>query len=92
MSEQTAENSRRDQRIVRHMKALEAALGQEEAYQQALNGVRDDNSLTPPQREAIYKTLAQQSLLWYIEALSGKPVDVEELATQLEAQANASNP
>ncbi|TNE46689.1 MAG: hypothetical protein EP343_22505 [Deltaproteobacteria bacterium] len=91
MSDPTSENSRRDQRIVRHMKALEAALGNEEAYQQALNGIRDDNALTGPQREAIYKTLAQQSLLWYIEALKGEPVDVEELASQLHAQTSSNS-
>lgn len=83
MSESKPSQERRDQRIVRHIKALAAALGQEEAYQQALNGVRDDNGLTEAQREAIYKTLAQQSLLWYIEACSGKPVNFSELSAKL---------
>ena len=83
MSDQA--NQRRDQRIVRHIKALQEGLGHEEAYQQALNGIRDDNGLSDAQREAIYKTLAQQSLLWYIEAATGNPVNVEELVQKLNA-------
>lgn len=89
MSEQKSQQERRDQRIVRHMKTLAAALGQEEAYQQALNGIRDDNSLTEAQRAAIYKTLAQQSLLWYIEACSGEPVDMAELSSTLRSSSRS---
>ena len=77
----------RNQRIVRHMKALQSAFGDDDAYRAALNGVRDDNALTDDELGAIYKTLAQQSLLWYIEAGTGEPVDVETLTEKLRAAA-----
>ncbi len=85
MSENTDKNRARDHRIVRHVKALQKALGDDDAYRIALNDIRDDNVLSDEQRGAIYKTLAQQSLLWYIEASTGKAVDVEGLTQKLHA-------
>lgn len=73
---------RRDQKIVAHIKALHQAAGDDEAYATALQAIRDDGTLKPPQREAIYKTLAQQSLLWYLEACSGNPIDLSQLQQQ----------
>lgn len=78
---------RRDQKIVGHIRALHRAAGDEAAYGAALNAVRDDNMLNPTQKGAIYKTLAQQSLLWYIEACTGKPVDMEEVEQKMAAMA-----
>ncbi len=85
MSENNDTNQERNQRIVRHMKALQNGYGDDDAYRAALNGVRDDHSLTDDQRGAIYKTLAQQSLIWYIEAGTGEPYNVETLSEKLQA-------
>lgn len=87
--EDTSKGLRRDQRIVRHVKALNDAAGNDEAWRLALNAVRDDTTLSAAQRGAIHKTLAQQSLLWYVEACSGKPVDLDEVEARLAQHAKS---
>lgn len=74
---------KRNQKIVSHVRALHESAGDEVAYTAALNAVRDDSSLGDVQKGAIYKTLAQQSLLWYIEACTGKPVDLAQVEAKM---------
>jgi hypothetical protein len=83
MSGTVEDGGRRDQRIVHHIRALQETVGLEGPYASALNAVRDDSRLNQEQREAIYKTLAQQSLLWYIEACTGKPVSLADIEAKM---------
>lgn len=69
----------RDRRIVKHMRAIGEAGTDVEQFARALQGVRDDASLTTAQRDAIFKTLAQDAAQAYYVMVTGKPIDLEKL-------------
>ena len=75
----------RNQRIVEHMRSIHQAAGDDDAHTAALNAIRDDHKLTDEERKAIYKTLAQQALIWYVEACTGESVDVHNVKEKLMA-------
>lgn len=43
------------------------------------NRVRDDKNATKADREHFYRTLAQQSLIWYMGAIRGNPLTGDEI-------------
>ncbi|MEQ9504442.1 MAG: hypothetical protein RIT81_46725 [Deltaproteobacteria bacterium] len=67
-------------RVEGHVEALRAAGLNTEAFFDALVGIRDDTLLQDQHREALYRLIATESFLWYLEALKGKPVDRIKLA------------
>ncbi|MCK6550382.1 hypothetical protein L6R52_31385 [Myxococcota bacterium] len=69
----------RDKRIVKHIRAMAEAGTDIEAFAKALQGMRDDASLTTAQRDAIFKTLAQDAAQAYYVMVTGKPIELEKL-------------
>ncbi len=65
----------RDPRIVKHMRALGAAAEARdvEKFKEALRAIHDDNALTPSQRGAILKTIAQEQAAGFHTIVTGKP-------------------
>lgn len=59
---------------------MDAAGLDEAAVKKVLNSVRDSNNATENDREEFYQSLAQQSFVWYVESLRGKPFTEEEYA------------
>jgi hypothetical protein len=69
----------RDKRIVRHIKAIAESGGDIDKFVKALQAFRDDASLTTAQREAVFKTLAQDAAHAYFVMVTGKPVDWDKI-------------
>jgi hypothetical protein len=68
----------RDRRIVKHIKAITEAGDDIELFVQALHAMRDDGSLTSAQRDAIFKTLAQDAAQAYYVIVTGNPIEFDE--------------
>src|SRR5262245_6587138 len=79
----------RDKRIVKHIRALEESGQDIEKFVTALRDIRDDASLTPPQREAIFKTMAQDAAQAYYVMVTGKPIELDKLVEQAQAEDEA---
>lgn len=62
-------------RVAEHIEALRAAGLSTEDFFSALCAIRDDSALPNAHREAVYKMIAMESYVWYLEALRGEPVD-----------------
>lgn len=69
----------RDPRIVRHIRAIVEAGTDLHRFARALQAMRDDPSLSRAQREAIFKTLAQEAAQAYFVMATGKPIELEKL-------------
>lgn len=67
-------------RVQGHVDALRAAGLNTEAFFDALVGIRDDTILMDQHREALYRLIATECFLWYLEALKGEPIDRVKLA------------
>ncbi len=67
-------------RVQGHVDALRAAGLNTEAFFDALVGIRDDTILMDQHREALYRLIATECFLWYLEALKGEPIDRIKLA------------
>ena len=76
----------RDKRIVRHVKALAEAGDDIPKFIDALHAFRDDASLTSAQREAIFKTLAQEAASAYYVIVTGNQIDFAKMAEFAEAK------
>jgi ribonuclease HII len=71
-------------RVVEHIERLRAAGLDTEAFFHALTAIRDDSALSNAHREALYKMIAMESYVWYLEALRGEPVDRFKLLKEAE--------
>lgn len=69
-------------RVQAHVDALRAAGLNTQAFFDALVGIRDDRALTEPQRDALYRLVAMECFIWYMEAIRGGPVDRIKLAEE----------
>jgi hypothetical protein len=69
----------RDKRIVKHIRALAEAGNDIDKFVKALQSFRDDASLTTAQRDAIFKTMAQDAAMAYYVMVTGKPLELEKL-------------
>ena len=69
----------RDRRIKKHIHAIAEAGTDIESFSAALRSVRDDPSLTSAQRDAIFKTLAQDAAQAFYVFTTGKALDLEEI-------------
>ena len=75
----TPEWSPRDPKIVRHIEAIHGAGSDPQAFADALEKVRDDPGLTTAQRDAIFKTLAQDAAQAYFVFATGEKIDLAAL-------------
>jgi hypothetical protein len=71
-------------RVVEHIERLRQAGLDTEAFFQALTAIRDDSALPQSHREALYRMIAMESYVWYLEALRGEPVDRFKLIKEAE--------
>lgn len=62
-------------RVHEHLERLRAAGLDTEAFFEALVDIRDDTTLPPAHRDALYRCVAMECYAWYLEALTGEPVD-----------------
>jgi hypothetical protein len=69
----------RDRRIVRHIRAIVEAGTDLTRFSRALQAMRDDPALSTGQREAIFKSLAQEAAQAYYVMATGEPIDLEAL-------------
>ncbi|MBK8013702.1 MAG: hypothetical protein IPK13_20430 [Deltaproteobacteria bacterium] len=69
----------RDARIGKHIRRLSEASEDPAKFAEALRAFRDDVTLSAPQRDAIFKTLAQDAALGYFVLVTGKPLDLKTL-------------
>ena len=74
-----AEVKKVDPRVQGHVERLRAAGLDTQAFFDALAQIRDDRSLPDAHRTALYRLIATESFLWYLEALQGRPVDRAQL-------------
>jgi hypothetical protein len=84
-------------RVLEHVEKLRQAGLDTEAFFQALVAIRDDATLPNEHREALYRLIAMESYVWYLEALRGEAIDRDELMKDLEealtnAEAAIKNP
>lgn len=62
-------------RVQEHLERLRLAGLDSQAFFEALIEIRDDNGLPTAHREALYKCIAMESFIWYLESLRGEPID-----------------
>lgn len=82
-----AQEKRATPRVREHVDRLRAAGLDTARFFDALTRLRDDTALPKAHREAIYKLIAMESFVWYLEALRGEPIDREKLLEQAKALA-----
>lgn len=66
-------------RVVGWLKDLAAAGPDMDKARALLNRVRTDPNANRTDREHFYRTLAQQSVVWYLGAIRGKPLSGDEV-------------
>lgn len=77
-------------RVQAHVEKLRAAGLDTQLFFDALVGIRDDRQLPDAHRKALYRLVASESFLWYLEALRGQPVDRAQLISEA-FRVNAEN-
>lgn len=77
-----AGEKRASPRVREHIDRLRAAGMDTARFFDALTLLRDDSALAKPHRDAIYKLIAMESFIWYLEALRNEPIDREKLLAQ----------
>lgn len=68
-------SSKPSPRVHEHLEKLRAAGLDTQAFFEALVDIRDDSALPSAHRDALYKCVAMESYIWYLEALQGEPLD-----------------
>src|SRR6266436_3464334 len=71
--------SPRDKRIVKHIRAFAECGSEIEKFVKSLHAFRDDASLTTAQRDAIFKTMAQDASHAYFLMVTGKDIEWDKL-------------
>ncbi|MFH1808852.1 MAG: hypothetical protein ABIJ09_08905 [Pseudomonadota bacterium] len=74
-----SEQKPKQNRVSRWLQDLKQAGPDEAKAKAALNKVRDDTNATARDHEDFYRALAQQSFVWYLEAIRGQPYTAEEM-------------
>lgn len=77
--ESSAQAKRRSSRVKSWLEQLARTPGDQALAKATLNRIRDDPNATGEDREQFYLALAQQSFVWYLEALRGQPYSAEEI-------------
>ena len=66
-------------RVSQWLAELGEAKEDEAKAKAVLNAVRDSTSATEKEREDFFRALAQQSFVWYLEALRGETYSAKEM-------------
>jgi hypothetical protein len=74
-----AEPKPKQSRVSGWLAELKEAGADQAAAARVLNKVRDDKNATLKDHEDFYRSLAQQSFVWYLEAIRGQPYSAEEM-------------
>jgi len=64
-----------DTRVQAHVERLRAAGLDTQRFFDALAAIRDDHTLPAAHRTALYRLIASECAVWYVEALRGEPLD-----------------
>jgi ribonuclease HII len=70
-------------RVREHVNTLREAGLDTQKFFDALVAIRDDSALARPQRDALYKLVAMESFVWYIEAIRNEEIDRTKLADEI---------
>lgn len=62
-------------RVAEHLEKLRGSGLSTEALFEALSAIKNDSALPNAHREALYRMVAMESYVWYLEALRGEPID-----------------
>lgn len=73
------EKPRATPRVREHIDRLREAGFETTKFFDALVKIRDDSALPKAHREAIYKLIAMESFVWYLEAINNEPIDRKKL-------------
>lgn len=79
------ESKKASPRVAQHLESLREAGLATESFFNAMTAIRDDSALPNAHREAIYRMIAMESYIWYLEALRGEPVDRAKLMREAKA-------
>jgi hypothetical protein len=69
-------------RVREHVERLRVAGFDTQKFFDALVALRDDTALPRAHREALYKLIAMESFVWYLEAIRNEPIDRVKLLEQ----------
>lgn len=70
-------------RVREHVDKLREAGLDTQKFFDALVGVREDSGLPRAHREAIYKLIAMESFVWYMEALRDERIDRQKMTEEV---------
>lgn len=94
-----SERARATPRVREHVDKLREAGLDTQQFFDALIGIRDDTALPRGHKEAIYKLLAMESFVWYLEALRDEQIDrvklrdeVNQIAAEYDAAIRKQQP
>lgn len=74
-------------RVSRWLEELGTIGNDEKKAKAVYKKIREDKNATIQDREDFYRALAQQSFVWYLEALRGKPYTPDEMKVLVAQQA-----
>ncbi|MBN2361246.1 MAG: hypothetical protein JXR83_17455 [Deltaproteobacteria bacterium] len=74
-------------RVSRWLEELGSVGNDENKAKAIYKKIREDKNATLQDREDFYRALAQQSFVWYLEALRGKPYTSDEMKVLVAQQA-----
>ena len=74
-------------RVSRWLEELGTVGNDQKKAKAAYKKIREDKNATNQDREDFYRALAQQSFVWYLEALRGKPYTPDEMRVLVAQQA-----
>jgi hypothetical protein len=80
-----ADRPRVSLRVQEHVKELREAGLNTEAFFNALVGIRDDSALPSKHRDAIYRLVAMECYVWYLDAIRGERIDRFKLMQEARA-------
>jgi hypothetical protein len=75
-------NPRATPRVRDHVNKLREAGLDTQKFFDCLVAIRDDTALPKAHREAIYKLIAMESFVWYLEALRDEAIDRKKLVEE----------
>ena len=77
-------------RVEAHLQKLREAGLDTQKFFAALVDIRDDSALSAAHRDALYRVVAMESFLWYLDAINGAPLDREKMLEEARKLLEAS--
>jgi hypothetical protein len=72
-------------RVREHVEHLRGAGFDTQKFFEALIAIRDDTLLSQSHRQALYRLIAMESFIWYLEALRNEPIDRRKLVEEVQS-------